>query len=400
MGPRVLIVTQHFPPENSGNASRIFDLSKNLARLGCKVMVLSPHPTFPHGSFKKIWKVYSSRKIGGINHINIFSWQPTTNDPSFLSRMSYYLIFPIHAILWALLKRREYDVVITSAPPIFTGITGYFIKKITRKKWFFDVRDLWIDASVSLGFIKKDSLFEKVSRKYETLCYRVCDELVVTTEEIKKIIKKENGISYDKIEIVSNGVDTRVFKPSNVKKNRVIYTGNIGHAQDLEKVILAVKKINEKFSLEFYLAGDGDIKEDLEELVKKEGLEDIVTFAGVLTRDKIPGMLAESLIGVAPLRNLPSLRYALPTKAYEYMSCGIPFIGTGKGEIEHLAKSSGGGVVAESTIESIYENMIYLLENEKLMEKMGKNGREFVEKYSDRRKIAEHLLHIIEKAII
>lgn len=399
MKPRILIVSQHFPPDNSGNASRIYDLSKNLVKQGVKVTAISPYPSFPHGSFKRIWKLHSSRKIDGINHISLFTWQPNGGNPSFVSRMSYYLIFPIHSIFWALLKRKDYDAILSTAPPIFTGITGYFIKKITGKKWFFDVRDLWINASIGLGFIKKGSLFEKVSRKYEKICYKTCDGITVTTEEIKNTISKTYNISKDKIKVIPNGVDIKTYKPVKEKKRRIIYSGNIGHAQDLEKVILAVKEINKKYPIQFYLVGDGDIKRDLEKFLKKEGLDNIVIFTGLLPRGKIPELIAESTIGVAPLKNLDTLKYAIPTKVYEYMSCGIPFIGTGSGEIELIAKNSGGGLVAKNTAESIYEQIVHLLENEQLMEKMGKNGRKFVEKYYDRSKIATFLLRNIEQVV-
>jgi glycosyltransferase involved in cell wall biosynthesis len=399
MKPRILMVTQNFPPERFGNASRMHDLSKNLVKLGAGVTVLSPHPTFPFGSFKRKWKLYSHRAIDGIKNINIFAWQPTNSSPSFMSRMGYYLTFPLHAVLWALIKRKEYDVIITTAPPIFTGITGYFVKKITGKKWFLDVRDLWIDASISLGFIKKNSFFGKFSRKYEAFWYGICDEITVTTEEIKNSIIGTYAISPGKIEVISNGVDTKAFKPLNVKKNRIIYSGLLGTAQDLEKVILAVKKINEKIPLEFYLVGDGDTRKDLEELVKKESLEDKVIFTGLLAREELPGLIAESCIGITPLKKLQSLQYAIPTKAYEYMSCGIPFVGTGEGEIEHLAEKSKAGLVADTSVNSIYEKIMYLLENEKLREEMGQNGRAFVEKYNDREKIAEKLLHSIEKVV-
>jgi glycosyltransferase involved in cell wall biosynthesis len=397
MKSKILIVTQHFPPDKSGNASRIYDLAKNLVKLGCRVTVLSPHPSFPHGSFKKTWKIYSLKEIDGIKHITLFSWQPSTSNPSFLSRMSYYLIFPLHATIWALLKKKEYNVVLTTAPPIFTGMTGYFVKKITRKKWFFDVRDLWIDASVSLGFIRKNSFLEKMSRKYEMTCYAACDGITVTTEEIRNMIKKNYSIVSNKIAIVPNGVDTEIFIPtSKAKKKRIIYTGNIGFAQDLQNVILAVKKVNKEFSLELYLVGDGDIKKDLEELVNKEDLTENIFFTGALAREEIPKMIADSLIGIAPLKDIESLRYAIPTKVYEYMSCGIPFIGTGKGEIENVAKNSGGGIIAENTIESIYKQIIHLIQNKKLMENMGKNGREFVKKYYDRKNIAKQFLQSIE----
>jgi len=393
------MITQNFPPEKFGNASRIHDLSRNFVKLGAIVTVLSPHPTFPFGSFKKTWKIHSSEKIDDIENIKIFSWQPGNANPSFVNRMSYYLSFPLHAILWALLKRRDYDAIITTVPPIFTGITGFFIKKITGKKWFLDVRDLWIDASVGLGFIKENSFFEKLSRRYEGICYRTCDRVTVTTEETRNIIMRTYHISPEKIEVIPNGVDIEMFKPLPVKKKRIIYSGLLGAAQDLEKVILAFKKINEKFSLELYLVGEGELRRGLEELVHKEGLNGKVVFTGLLEREKVSRMIAESLMGIAPLKNIDSLRYALPTKAYEYMSCGIPFIGTGKGEIENLARVSKGGIMAENNVNSIYEKMVYLLENEKIMEEMGEHGREFVERHFDRMKTANRFLQSIEKVI-
>jgi colanic acid biosynthesis glycosyl transferase WcaI len=399
MKSRILIITQHFPPDSSGNASRIYDLSQNLVSLGSEVTVISPFPTFPHGRFKKTRKRYSYTEIDGIKHFCIFTWQPPYKNPSFVSRVSYYITFPVHAVWFAFLKRREYDVIITSSPPIFSGIPGYLIKKITKKKWFFDVRDLWIDASVELGFLKKKSFFEKISRKYERICYHYCDMITVTTEEIKKRLVIDYNISIDKLRILSNGVDTKIFKPSNVKKNRIIYAGNIGLAQDLEKFILAVKKVNETFPLEFYLVGDGDLKNDLVDLVNKEGLKDIVIFTGSLERKKIPEIMAESLIGVAPLKNLKSLDYAIPTKIYEYMSCGIPFITTGNREIQHIIKISRAGRIVDNNIESISENIISLLEDKKLVTEMGNNGRDFAEKYCDRKKIAEYLLYNIENVI-
>jgi len=396
---RILIMTQHFPPDNSGNASRIYDLSRNLVELGCKVIVISPYPTFPHGKFKRIWKRYSYGDIEGIKHYKILSWQPSHKDPNFASRVSYYLTFPLHAILWALLKRKEYDIIVTSSPPIFSGLPGFITKKITRKKWFFDVRDLWIDAAIELGFLKKNSFFEKISRFYERICYHNCDMITVTTEEIKKRIAETYNISIEKIIILPNGVDTKLFKPSSVKNNRLIYAGNIGHAQDLEKIILSVKKVNKKFPLEFYLIGDGDIKNYLIELVKKEGVENIIFFTDTLDREKIPKVIAESLIGVAPLKDLASLRYAIPTKVYEYMSCGIPFLATGKGEMEYLIKVSRAGILVENDINLIYQKIINLIKNKKMIIGMGNNGRQFVEKYYDRRKIAEDFLQNIEKVV-
>jgi len=229
------------------------------------------------------------------------------------------------------------------------------------------------------------------------LCYDACDEILVTTEKVKEIIVESYDLPKDKIKIIPNGVDTAIFKPINKKKNRMIYTGNIGHAQDLESVILAVKKINEQYdpSFDLYLVGDGDIKRRLKTFVKQNNSEDHVIFMGLVDRKKIPDLIAESLIGVAPLRKLKTLEYAIPTKSYEYMACGIPFIGTGMGEIERLAEESQGGLIAENGVNSIYKKILFLLNHPKEVQKMGMHGREFVKRYYDRKQISKRLLEII-----
>ncbi len=390
---KILVISQHFPPDRSGNASRIFDITRHIAKYGDDVTVLSPHPNFPHGSFERKWSLSESKHIEGINVINILSWLPGSKDPGFVSRMGYYLTFPIHTVLWTFFNHRKFDVIITSAPPIFTGFGGLFSKVLFRKKWVMDVRDLWINASISLGFLKQGSLFEKMSRMYEQACYSRADLICGTTQELgEDIVRTYRNIDETKVKVVPNGVDTELFYPLDIpKKNQMIYAGNIGHAQDLENVILSLKKINEKFEMKLIIAGDGDIKEDLMELTVENGLDDLVEFPGMVPRGKVPEMFSESLIGLAPLKKLKTLEYAVPTKAYETMACGIPFVGCGEGEIRKLAEASGGGVIAENSADDIADTIIDLLEDPRKMKEMGNNGRTFVEEYYSRQQIAANL---------
>lgn len=393
MHTKLLIITQHFPPDRSGNASRIFDMSNHLQKLGDDVTILAPYPSFPPGSFKRRWAISESKMVGGMKLVNLLSWQPVSEDPSFLSRMAYYLSFPLHTLLWITFNSRKFDVIMTSAPPIFTGFGGLFSKIVFKKKWCMDVRDLWIDASISLGFLKSGSFFEKISRSYERICYANADMIGVTTQELgQRILGTYQNVDESKIRVISNGVDTEFFYPVGVEKKRqIIYAGNIGHAQDLENVILSMKSIIEHTDLKFLIVGDGDIKTSLEALAKREELSDNVEFTGLVARENIPRMFSESLIGIAALKKMPSLEYAVPTKAYEYMACGIPFVGCGNGEIRSLAEISGGGIIADNSADAIAETILELLDNPERMSEMGVHGREFVKENYDRKQIATDL---------
>jgi colanic acid biosynthesis glycosyl transferase WcaI len=394
---QICIVSQHFPPEKSGNASRIYDTAVHLARLGVDVTVLAPHPTFPTGAFPRTWKRADVQNVDGVRVVRLWTWQPGSGDPGFASRMAYYLLFPLHAALWLLLHGKQFDVLVTSAPPLFTGIPGYVLKRVSRVRWILDIRDLWIDASIGLGFLREGSLYERMSRRFEQMCLARADLVGVTTEELGRRITSRYTVTAP-IELMPNGVNTEFFRPANgQKKRQIIYAGNVGHAQDLDKVALAVKSMNGAYNLKFLIVGDGDTRESLERLVKAENLTNSVIFTGTLPREAIPQLLSESLVGVAPLKGLENLEYAAPTKAYEYMACGIPFVGCGNGEIAHLAKESGAGVIAGNTPEAIAATLSSLLDDPARMEEMGRRGREYVAAHYDRRAVALKLKQHIER---
>jgi glycosyltransferase involved in cell wall biosynthesis len=392
----ILIISQHFPPERSGNASRIYDMACNLTTQGVNVHVISPFPTFPTGTFPRTWKKSSDSTINGIDLTNLWGWQPLSKNPGFVSRMCYYLLFPIHAFFWVIIHGKKYDTIITSSPPLFVHIPGLLTKKITGKIWVMDVRDLWIDASIGLGFLKKGSFLEKVTRIFERKCLISSDAVGVTTKELGRRLSGEPEVR-KKTHLIPNGVDTDFFYPHLLeKKNQIVYAGNIGYAQDLELVIRAVQLVNRHHHLEFIIAGGGDTESDLKRLVNSLNLQKLVKFPGILPREHIPILFSESLIGVAPLKNLQSLEYAAPTKVYEYMSCCIPFIGCGKGEIQEIADESGAGIIAESSPEKIAEVILQLLNDPVKRGRMGESGRKYVEQRFTRKAIAKNLITVIE----
>ena len=84
---KLLIVSQHFPPERSGNASRISDLSRFLGQDGFDVVVAAPFPCFPFGAFTKTNRLSATRREGDVTVVSLWAWQPGSPDPSFLERI-------------------------------------------------------------------------------------------------------------------------------------------------------------------------------------------------------------------------------------------------------------------------------------------------------------------------
>jgi len=392
----VVIVSQHFPPDKSGNASRVHDTAKHLTTEGWDVTVLAPPPAFPHGQFERSWTRKRTRKQDGVTIHNLWAWQPTTEDPGFISRMAYYVFFPLHALLWLLVHYRDVDAIITSSPPIFTGIAGIPFGLLGRTPWIVDVRDLWIDASVGLGFIAEGGLAERLSRRYERWVLSMADRITVTTSMLGDRLADRYLLDRDKIVHLPNGVDTEEFKPTDSEPEpTIVYTGNVGHAQDLESCIQAMSRL-EHPNATLKIVGDGDVKGELEALARKEGLNRAVEFSGLVPRKKVPKILNEAMIGVAPLKSDDSLEYAVPTKAYEYMAFGLPVVATGVGEIKSLMDESDGGYHLENDPEKMANVFQTLLSDWELRTEMGKRGREHISNKYDRSMIAKKLNKLLE----
>lgn len=424
----VLFVSQEYPPDKSGNASRIDETTTSLASDGWDVTVLAPPACFPHGDFDRSWKRSVRSVQDGVTVIRLWAWQPSSPDPSFLSRLAYFVLFAVHATIWTLFNRREYDVLVTTTPPISTGVVGFVFG---GDAWVVDVRDLWIDASVSLGFVPEDGLLERVSRAFQRRVLRTADRIAVTTETVgdKLCEQYDEGLS-TKLLHVPNGVDVRKFssradggnivraQPSfgvgNIQpasqdvdsgagtseegelSGELIYTGNIGHAQNLDTCVRALQHLPPDVTLRF--VGGGDVVPQLKQLAASLDIEDRVTFLEPVPQEKIPQLLDEADIGLAPLKDDPEFAYAMPTKVYEYLGSELPVIVTGRGEVERFVRESGGGLHAESDPESVAAAVETLLRDEQHRAQVGRAGREYVEKHYDRRaigrKFSSHLAEL------
>ena len=395
-----VLISQRYPPEKGGNASRIRDLAVNLAE-GNSVTVLAPPTCYPPGNFDRSWERAETERVDGVVVERLWSWQPAVENPGLLRRLPYYLLFALHAALWLVWHHRSTDAVMTSTPPITTGLPG-LAAALLGTPWVVDVRDLWIDNSVALGYVDADSPLVRASRWFQGLVLRTADRITVTTESLGGAITEKYGEALgDRIRHLPNGVDTELFEPRagdaetthgpERTDNRpvVVYTGNIGSAQPLEPCIRAMDELSHDAVLR--LVGDGDERSRLEALTERLGLGDRVEFVGLVDREAVPAHINDGAVGLAPIRDTAELAYAMPTKSYEYLACGVPVVVTGRGEVERFAEASGGGRHAAVDPAAIAETLDRMLASPDRRAALGSSGREHVVAHYDRAGIAAEL---------
>lgn len=398
-----VFVSQRYPPEKGGNASRIRDLAVNVAE-GASVTVLAPPPCYPPGNFDLSRERAESERIDGVVVRRLWSWQPQVENPGLARRLPYYLLFALHATLWLVWNHRSYDAVLTSTPPITTGFPG-LAAALLGTPWVVDVRDLWIDNSVALGYVEAGSPLVRASRWFQGVVLRTADRITVTTDSLGTAVSEKYGEHLgDRIRHVPNGVDTGLFAPraeragegasdeapGNSDQPVIVYTGNLGSAQPLEPCIRAMAELSHDDAV-LRLVGDGDERSRLEALTEELDLTDRVEFVGLVDREAVPAHINDAAVGLAPIKDAAELAYAMPTKTYEYLACGVPVVVTGRGEVRRFVRDSGGGRHAEVDPAAIAETLDAMLASPGRRKQLGAIGREHVVEHYDRVGIADRL---------
>ena len=130
--------------------------------------------------------------------------------------------------------------------------------------------------------------------------------------------------------------------------------------------------------LEFLICGGGTLFEEIKAELKGNGSYDKVTLTGWIPHEKLPDYFNKMKLIV-----VPSYTETIPYVILEAMACGTPVVASPVAAIPDLIKDGENGLLVPPKDSNAFADaIIYLLENEDVREKMGKNGRRKVEDYS------------------
>ena len=221
-----------------------------------------------------------------------------------------------------------------------------------------------------------------VSRNWHTryLYNRRVDGVVAISKKIAELLV-EGGVQRENIRVIHSGIDPAPFRNGRGLRSRsvppVIGTVAVleerkGHRFLLEAAALLRQRGRQ---LQVHFAGEGSRKNELKALAVKLGLGNEVVFCG-FTAD-IPSFLATIDVFV-----LPSLYEGLGVAAIEAMAAGKPVIATQVGGLPELVEDGVTGfLVPPGDPEALASSISRLLSREGLMEQIGRNAWERVQRH-------------------
>jgi glycosyltransferase involved in cell wall biosynthesis len=162
------------------------------------------------------------------------------------------------------------------------------------------------------------------------------------------------------------------------RRSLVAYVGGIAEIRGAREMVMAISMVPEHLQARLALAGPWDSLEFATELNALPGWSR-TDYQGVLSRDKVRDLLADSRIGLVVLHPTSAYLEAQPTKLYEYMSAGIPVVASNYPLLREIVEGHGCGLsVDPMDPEAIAQAIQWLLQHPQEAEEMGKRGRQVV----------------------
>jgi glycosyltransferase involved in cell wall biosynthesis len=399
--PRILLLTQYFPPEIGAAQTRLFELGQELSGLGWEVEVLTALPNYPTG---RILAGYDpgSPVTEALGRLSVVRVPLRPAQSGFINRLMCYFSFVRSAVRWGPILCAKPDVLFVESPPLFLGHAGIRLARHWGVPMVFNVSDLWPESAKFMGVVK-NRLVLAAAEALELSYYRRAALVTGTSNEIVESVQRRCPSTA--AEVITNGVDIERFGPQFGDddearfllgaQNRITFTyaGVMGMAQGLGVVLDVAAAVRDLNHVQFVLVGDGAERESLQRRIEVEHLDN-VRLLPAQPKERIPALLAASGVGFHVLKF--SIPGAVPSKIYEAMASGLPILFAGGGEgARRVLDAQAGLAVPYEDIRGLEQAVRRLASIPELRQELGRAGRCAAEKLYNRREIATRLHQLL-----
>ncbi len=318
---KVLYLHQYFETNKSSGGTRSYEFSKHLAKKGYEVNIVTGNEVENEEIHENI-KVYSTKT-------------KYSNKMGFIKRVVSFFDYVYKSINIGM-KIKDIDVVFATSTPLTIGIPGYILSKMKRAKFIFEVRDVWPDVPIELGFIK-NKLIIYLLRKFELFIYKNADQIITLSPGMYDNLLRK-GVNESKLSMITNLSNIYLYESVDEidsireeigidnSKFTCIHPGTMGFVNGLD-YILDVAKETMKIDkdVEFILIGEGKEKEHLINRKEKESIDN-VKILDSLPKEKVVSLIKSSDIGIMCVRNYKILEDNSANKFFDFLAAGLPIM--------------------------------------------------------------------------
>jgi glycosyltransferase involved in cell wall biosynthesis len=240
------------------------------------------------------------------------------------------------SVLAARSLTRRYDVVYVHNMPDVLVLSA-LVPKALGAKVILDLHDPMPELMMSIFALPQDSLPVRMLKRLETWSMRLAD-LVLTVNVACKRLFVARGGGEDKIQVVMNAPDHRIFgfrppapapaRPEGHKPFVIMYHGSLVERNGLHLAVDALARLRESVpSAQLRIYGPATpFLDTVMASVRARGLSDAVQYLGLIRLEDIVEAIAQCDVGIIPNQRSIFTELNTPTRVFEYLAVGKPVI--------------------------------------------------------------------------
>jgi colanic acid biosynthesis glycosyl transferase WcaI len=317
---KVVVVSQHYPPDPSTTAAIMAAISDRVAQQA-DVLVLSGTA----GSA-------SLMSAGKPDVVEVRNRMP--GKAALVKRAMAELLFTVRMFVALLLKLRRGDVALTVPAPFMLPYAFAAAAKLKGAKSVLIMHDLYPDVLVMAGILKPQSMLAKAMRAFNALMFRALDAVVIIGRDTEKLLLRYGGMTRDKIRFIPNWATlapgVRSVDPDNPYRRPlsarfvVGLSGNLGFTHDPVIVFEAARLLRDNRDIHFLLSGWGVGFDQLREMQSAAELPN-VTLVDRVEDEQLEAFLSAADVWIIPYRkNVAGV--SVPSRFYNLLAIGRPVI--------------------------------------------------------------------------
>ncbi len=386
---KILMVVANFIPEIGSAAHIYYDLAKTFVKRGHEVDVITSYPRTFNVDKKYLNKTIPKEEtINGIE-VHRCKYNLLSRDKVLFRGLEHFYLAKKYFNEYKEINKK-FDVCLIYIPPLPLYFLAAWIKKRDNIPSILHYQDFHPQELIDVGMLK-NKLFIKIMEYIEKKSYQNADYIVSLSKKgIKFITDREGDIN--RISHICNSVNPldfekylqkNDFKQKERIEDRILisYCGILSPFQGIDNILDAAKKLKNHKELIFYIVGDGMIKKDLENRLKKENISN-TKLMPLQPRDEYFNIVNSSDISIVSLDKRMTAP-CLPGKIINLLAMRQPIIANVPLESETayvIDKVNCGLIVEPGNIKRLAKSIIKLKKDPTLRKKLGDNGRKFLEK--------------------
>jgi glycosyltransferase involved in cell wall biosynthesis len=188
------------------------------------------------------------------------------------------------------------------------------------------------------------------------------------------------GVPRDRIRVIHPGVDTRHFTPPPAGRRSAVPTFlYVGRLKRYKGVALAVRALalarQRRPDIRLDIAGTGDYRGELEQLVASMGLQRAVTFHGFVSEERKIDLMRAAWANI-----FPSPKEGWGITVMEAAACGTPSLASeSPGLRDSVRHGVTGYLVPHGDVEALAARMVELADSPLLVSRLGEKARRLAE---------------------